>query len=106
MKARRYDDILRARGFKTRERTDYQGVNIYEKEHKFNKVVCTVVKDTHGKAQVMLFNIYHTLRFPQSMEEFKEQEFDRDYLYKEATKIHEAFEQLKQLKSPKHIYCF
>jgi len=106
MKARRYDDILRARGYKVRERTNYQGLNVYVKEHKYNKVVCTVIKDTHGKAQSMTFNIYNTLKTPQDMVEFKEQEFDRSYLVKEATKIHEAFETLKTMKSPKHLYCF
>ena len=106
MKARRFDEVLRARGFKVRERTDYQGLNVYEKEHKFNKIVCYVEKDSHGKAQSMTFNIYNTLKTPKDMVEFKEQEFDRNYLVKEATKIHEAFEQLKVLKSPKHIYCF
>lgn len=106
MKARRYDDILRARGFKVRERTDYQGTNIYVKEHLYNKVVCTVIKDSHGKAQSMNFNIYNTLRTPKDMIEFKEAEFDRSYLVKEAQKIHEAFETLKAMKSPKHLYCF
>lgn len=104
MKAKNYNDILRARGFKCMERSDYQGINVYTKEHKFNKVVCYVEKDTHGKGQTMTFNIYNTLKTPKDMVEFKEQEFDRGYLYKEATKIHEAFEQLKLLKSPKHIY--
>ena len=107
MKARRFDEVLRARGYKCRERSEYQGINIYEKDHKFNKVVCYVIKDSHGKAQSMSFNIFNQInRIPNDMVEFKEQEFDRSYLVKEAEKIFEAFEQLKTLKSPKHIYCF
>ena len=106
MKARRFDEVLRARGYKCRERSDYQGLNVYVKEHKYNKIVCTVVKDSHGKAQSMTFNIYGTLKVPSDMTEFKEQEFDRSYLAKEANAIHEAFEKLKEMKSPKHLYCF
>lgn len=104
MKVRNYGQLLKARGFKCMERSEYQGINVYTKEHKFNKIVCYVEKDTHGKGQTMTFNIYNTLKTPKDMVEFKEQEFDRGYLVKEATKIHEAFEQLKLLKSPKHIY--
>jgi hypothetical protein len=54
----------------------------------------------------MTFNIYSTLKTPQDMVEFKEQEFDRSYLAKEANAIHDAFEKLKELKAPKHLYCF
>ena len=103
MKARRFDEVLRARGYKCRERSEYQGVNIYEKDHKFNKVVCYVTKDSHGKAQTMSFNISQK-NIPMTFEDFKTQEFDREYLWREANKIHECFEQLKQMKSPKHIY--
>ena len=107
MKARRFDDVLRYRGYKCRERSEYQGVNIYEKEHLYNKVVCTVVKDSHGKAQSMTFNIYNQInRIPKDMVEFKEAEFDRSYLVKEAQAIHEAFEKLREMKGPKHLYCF
>lgn len=106
MKAKNYNQVLRARGYKARELSQYQGTCVYVKEHKFNKIVCTVVKDTHGKGQEMTFNIYTTLRLPKNMDEFKEQEFDRSYLVKEATKIHEVFETLKTMKAPKHLYCF
>ena len=106
MKARRFDEVLRARGYKCRERSDYQGLNVYVKEHKYNKIVCTVVKDSHGKAQSMTFNIYGTLKVTSDMTEFNEQDFDRSYLAKEANAIHEAFEKLKEMKSPKHLYCF
>lgn len=108
MKFKDYAQILRARGFKARELSKYQGQNIYEKEHKYNKVVCTVIKDTHGKAQEMTFNIYPTLENPVfNMEQFKEAEFDRGFLLKEINIIHAAFEKLKAMKRPmKYIYCF
>jgi len=106
MKATNYNQVLRARGFKARELSKYQGLNVYEKEHKFNKIVCTVIKDSHGKAQSMTFNIYNTLKTPKTMEEFKEQEFDRGFLVKEANVIHAAFEKLKGMKRPKYLYCF
>jgi len=106
MKAKNYNQVLRARGYKARELTNYDGVNVYEKEHLYNKIVCTIVKDTHGKGQTMTFNIYNTLRTPKDMTEFKEAEFDRSYLVKEAQAIHKAFEELKVLKAPKHLYCF
>ena len=105
MKARRFDEILRARGYKVVSQTKYDGLNMYIKKHKYNSSYCYVEKDTHGKAQSMNFNITNN-NLPQNMDEFKEAEFDRGYLAKEAEKIHEAFEQLKVLKSPKHIYCF
>ena len=106
MKAKNYNQVLKNRGYKVRELTEYAGTCIYVKEHTFNKVVCTVVKDPHGKGQEMTFAIYNTLRTPKDMLEFKEAEFDRSYLVMEAEKIHNAFEELKKLKSPKHLYCF
>ena len=106
MKVKDYRQVLKARGYKCYERSDYQGTNIFVKEHLYNKIVCTIVKDTHGKAQTMTFNIYPTLRTPTDMVEFGEQEFDRGYLFKEAKAIHNAFEELKEKKSPKYIYCF
>ena len=106
MKAKNYNQVLRARGYKARELADYEGICVYEKVHKYNKIVCYVKKDPHGKGQEMTFNIYGTMTTPQDMVEFKEQEFDRSYLVKEAEKIHEAFEALKNLKAPKHLYCF
>ncbi len=106
MKAKNYNQVLRARGYKARELIDYAGTCVYVKEHIYNKIVCTITKDTHGKGQTMTFNIYNTLRTPKDMTEFKEAEFDRSYLVKEANKIHEVFEALKQMKAPKHLYCF
>ena len=106
MKAKNYNQVLRARGYRARELADYEGICIYEKAHKFNKIVCYVKKDSHGKGQEMTFNIYSTSKTPQDMVEFKEQEFDRGYLVKEAEAIHKAFEELKTLKAPKHLYCF
>jgi len=104
MKATTYAQILKACGYKCIEKSKYQGVNVYEKQHIFNKIVCTVIKDSHGKGAEMTFNAYGTLRTPKDMYEFKNAEFDRSYLVKEATKIHQAFEELKSKKSPKHIY--
>ena len=106
MKVKNYRQVLKARGYKCIESSDYQGVNTFYKEHLYNKIVCTVIKDTHGKGRVMSFNVYNTLRTPTNMTEFNEQEFDRSYLVKEAKVIYEAFEQLKEMKSPKHLYCF
>ena len=106
MKAKNYNQILRARGYRARELSDYEGICVYEKTHMFNKIVCYVRKDNHGKGQEMTFAIYNTTKSPQDMIEFKSAEFDRSYLVEEAKKIHEAFETLKILKSPKYIYCF
>ena len=103
MKVRRYDELLRARGYKCVGHNDYQGTDVYEKEHSKNTIMCYVNKDTHGKAQEMTFIIYNFTN-PENFEDFKKIEFDREYLWREANKIHECFEQLKQMKSPKHIY--
>jgi hypothetical protein len=106
MKASNYHQILKARGYKVRELSEYAGYNVFEKEHLYNKIVCTVVKDSHGKANTITFNIYSTLRIPKDMEELKEAEFDRSYLYKEAVAIRDAFVKLQEMKAPKHLYCF
>jgi hypothetical protein len=45
MKAKNYNQVLRARGYRARELTDYEGICIYEKVHKFNKIVCYIKKD-------------------------------------------------------------
>ena len=104
MKANNYFTLLRQRGYKCRERSEYQGTNVFVKEHIFTKIICTVTKDSHGKGVEMTFSAYNTMRTPKDMYEFKSAEFDRSYLVKEAEKIHEAFEELKSQKSPKHIY--
>ena len=106
MKAKNYNQVLRARGYRARELSEYQGQCVYVKEHMFNKIVCYVTKDGHGKGQTMMFTIYNTTRTPQDMVEFKAAEFDRGYLVKEAEAIHKAFEELKNMKAPKHLYCF
>ena len=107
MKVKNYHQVLRARGYKARELSEYAGTNIFEKEHLYNKIVCTVVKDSHGKGQTMTFNIYNTLRVPKTMNEFHDAEFDRSFLVKEAKVIHEAFEKLRDMKGPvKYLYCF
>lgn len=104
MKARRYDDILRARGYKPVERTKYQGVNLYKKVHKYNTCVCQVIKDTHGKGQAIEITITSQISLDPDIQ--KEINFDASYLSKEAGKIIEAFVKLKEMKSPKHLYCF
>ena len=106
MKAINYRQVLKARGYKVEESCKYQGLSVFEKEHHFNRIVCYIEKDSHGKAQTMTFNFYCTPRFPTNITEFKEQEHDRNYLFKEAVRIHEAFEELKAKKSPKYVYCF
>jgi len=107
MKAKNYEQVLRARGYKCAQRTKYQGKSVYLKAHLYNAVVCEVIKDSHGKAQSMSFQmIGGTKTLTGDIEEFKKAEFDREFLAREAIKIHEAFEQLKQLKAPKHLYCF
>ena len=106
MKARRYDEILRARGYKIVKHNKYQGTDVYEKKHLFNTIFCSVTKDTHGKAQEMNFTFTYGKRFPADIYEFKKASTDHEYLSDEAVKIHEAFELLKVKKSPKYIYCF
>jgi len=107
MKFRNYHQVLKARGYKVRELSKYQGLNVFEKEHLYNKIVCTIMKDSHGKGQTITFNIYNTLRTPKNMIEFGDAEFDRSYLVKEAKVIVEAFEKLREMKAPvKYIYCF
>lgn len=103
MKVRRYDELLRARGYKCVGHNDYQGTDVYEKEHSKNLIRCYIEKDSHGKAQTMSFNISQK-NIPMTFEDFKTQEFDREYLWREANKIHECFELLRQMKSPKHVY--
>jgi len=107
MKARRFDEILRARGYKVVNQVKYQGTNVYLKTHLYNAVICEVIKDSHGKAQEMTFTFVGGKKTPtKDIQTFREVEGDREYLVKEALKIHEAFEELKQLKAPKHLYCF
>ncbi len=103
MKVRRYDELLRARGYEALIKNEYKGTDLYIKIHATNEITCRVEKDSHGKAQTMMFEINQHKK-PKDFEEFKKSEFDREYLWREANKIHEYFEQLKQMKSPKHIY--
>ena len=105
MKATNYRQVLKARGYHVVERTKYQGRNIFVKSHKYWNSYCIIEKDTHGKGQSIIFNITNN-QFPKDMVEFKEAEFDRSYLIKELNVINDAFEKLKEMKSPKHLYCF
>jgi hypothetical protein len=108
MKAKDYSQILKARGYRVAGSVNkYEGVDVYIKSHLYNAVICEVVKDSHGKAQEMTFTFVGGKKTPaKDIQTFKEVEGDRQYLTTEAIKIHECFEQLKQMKSPKHIYCF
>lgn len=106
-KFKRFDEVLRSRGYKAVNQVKYQGTNVYLKTHLYNAVICEVVKDSHGKAQEMAFTFVGGKKTPaKDIQTFKEVEGDREYLTKEALKIHEAFEELKNLKSPKYIYKF
>lgn len=100
MKVKDYRQLLKARGYHVVEQTKYQGTNTFVKSHKYWNSYCVIEKDTHGKGQSIIFNITNN-QFPKDMVEFKDAEFDRSYLAKEATKIHETFEELKSKKAPK-----
>ena len=102
MKAKNYRQILESRGYKANIVNKYQGTDVYVKEHKYSIITCMVKKDTHGKAQDMWFAI--TSQIKQDKEIQKRIDSDADFLSIEANKIHNAFEQLKSMKSPKHIY--
>lgn len=102
MKIRNYRQLLEARGYRCEFCNEYEGTDLYTKTHTDNTVRCWVKKDSHGKAQTISFLIDSAR--PVDVEKLKLVEFDRSYLVKEILKIHEAFEQLKQMKSPKHIY--
>lgn len=110
MKARRYDEVLRARGYECIERVPYAGEDTYIKQHVYNTFICKVTKDSHGKAQSIRFTVATKLPKVTTIDEynykFRQVVADREFLEKEATKIIEAFEELKKLKSPKYIYCF
>lgn len=124
MKARNYNELLKARGYKkVSEMPDhivrnkqtgelefnkhtYASLITYEKKHKYYKVRCYIKTDTHGKAQEMEMVISSNLKMTHNIEEFKQAHFEYDYLAQEVVKIYDCFEQLKQMKSPKHIYCF
>ena len=123
MKVRNYNELLRARGYKkVSEMPDHivrnkqtgeleldkhtyaKGIT-YEKVHRYYKVSCYITVDTHGKAQEMKMFI-NTNKLTPDIYEFKKASLDHSYLSQEAMKIYDCFEQLKQMKSPKHIYCF
>lgn len=100
MKVRNYGQLLKARGYHVFEQTKYQGTNTFVKSHKYWNSYCIIEKDNHGKGQSIIFYIANN-QFPKDMVEFKDAEFDRSYLVKEATKINETFEELKSKKAPK-----
>jgi len=112
MKARNYRQVLEARGYKAETVNEYQGTDVYKKVHLYNTVVCKVEKDSHGKAQDISFNI--ATKMPElvnhDMEDWsykmKKALLDREFLVQELIKITDYFEQLRQMKSPKHLYCF
>jgi len=94
----RFERTLKDHGYKCVNYTKYKGENVYEKEHLYNKIVCTVNKDSHGKAQEMTFIIHTGRKTPQDFYEFKSAELDRGYLYEEAKKIFKMFEALREIK--------
>ena len=102
MKIRNYRQLLEYRGYHCKVYNKYAGEDIYIKTHTDNVVHCKVRKDSHGKAQTIMFIIESTK--PTDIEKLKLVEFDRSYLVTEILKIHEAFKTLKDMKSPKHIY--
>ena len=105
MKVRRYDELLRARGYKQLDlHNDKNIVVTYQKKHLHNTITIEVWKDSHKKGQKMTISIQSDAKPIEDMEKFKLANLDREYLVREAVKIHECFEQLKQMKSPKHIY--
>jgi len=107
MKARRFDEVLRARGYKRLDlHNDENIVVTYQKKHTYNTMTIEVWKDSHKKGQKMTLQINSVSTPIEDIELFKKANLDREYLYREALKIYECFEQLKQMKSPKHIYCF
>lgn len=110
MKATNYRQILKSRGYKSETINKYQGTDVYIKQHTYNTLICKVEKDSHGKAQTINFIVGSKLPEFTNLEEFKEKckfaTLDRDYLIEEAEKIRDYFELLKQMKSPKYIYCF
>jgi len=123
MKAKNYSQILKARGYKKVSETPdhivrnkqngeleldkhtYAKNITYEKVHLYYKVSCHVTVDTHGKAQEMKMFI-STNKLTPDIFEFKKASADYGYLSQEAIKIYEAFETLKSMKAPKHLYCF
>ena len=106
-KFRRFDEVLRNRGYKQLDQhNDKNIVVIYEKKHLYNTVTIEVWKDSHKKGQKMTISIKSDAKPMEDMEKFKLANLDREYLVREAMKIHDCFEQLKQMKSPKHLYCF
>lgn len=104
MKAKNYNQVLRARGYKAVEQTKYQGTNVYVKKHKYNVSTCTVIKDTHGKGQSIEFTITSQVSIDPEIK--KQIDFDASYLATEAGKIIEAFVKLREMKAPKYLYCF
>ena len=101
MRVRNYAQLLKARGYKVVQHTDYQGVNIFVKKHKYNTVTCTVVKDTHGKGQSIDFAITSQISLDPVIK--KEINFDADYLQKEVHMIGTSFMLLRDMTAPKHL---
>lgn len=96
MKKLNYWHILKSRGYRPVLLERYNGDCYYVKEHMFNKVLCCVSKDSHGKGTAMTFRILHGRRVPMDISEFFEAESDRSYLVKDAKVIFSKFEELRK----------
>ena len=108
-KFRNYNQVLKSRGYKIFEPSysKYSGETMFIKKHQYNEIHCYVQKDTHGKGQSINFVILSKLvLLRDDPEKAKVCQNDYEYLKMEANKIYEAFEELKNLKSPKYIYKF
>lgn len=95
MKKLNYWHILRSRGYRPMSLARHGGDCYYVKEHLFNRVLCHVVKDHHGKGTTMMFQISNGERVPKDMSEFLDAEFDRSYLAKEAKMVYTRFRDLR-----------
>ena len=104
MIATRFDRLLKQHGYKEVSHSKYEGECVYEKNHLYTKIICTVKKDSHGKAQEMIFRAVEGRKIPKDMYQFKEAEFDRGYLVQEADLIHKAFEDLRNQKGFNKYY--
>ena len=108
MKAKDYRQLLKMRGYKLEkvgpyEYSKYGGTTAFVKEHLYNRVVCFVDKDSHGKAQHFDFTITSQLMMLEDKQKKKDCELDYRYLLKEVSELCKACYALRDMKSPKHI---
>lgn len=94
----RFDRTLKNHGYKVVSHSRYEGECVYEKEHLYVKIICTVAKDRHGKAQDMWFHAVPGKKIPRNMDQLKTFDLDIGYLVKEASMIYDAFEALRNQK--------